>query len=163
MLDHVRFVTAPDCPAPGKVLNGDFEGTGGWTANGAGAEVAVGVGTGGGRGGRLSSAPGARCALATLSGSISVPSSMTRPALVFKNKGTMNHEMRVSVGDAQAVVVGTGTFQQASVCLRRATQGFVVPLVFSTVPTDACAGAAPTEFAFDDLVVQSDPSCPDPG
>src|SRR5690606_14499075 len=52
-IDHPSIAPAPDCPAPGKIPNGDFEGAGGWTATGEGAEVSAGVGSASSRGGRL--------------------------------------------------------------------------------------------------------------
>lgn len=160
-LDRATIDPAPDCPAPGRVVNGDFEGTGGWIASGAGAEVATAVGTSGGRGGRISTTN--LCQSPSLTGAMSAPSSsLTNVALSFSYKGTKGKQMHVEggLGSTLGVVTGTATFQEAKLCVPQWAKGAVANLRFRLLdPGGLCADPNVRDFVFDDLKFVSDPKC----
>lgn len=161
--DRVSIEPAPDCPVPGRVVNGDFEGTGGWTASGAGSEVATAVGTAGGRAGHLSTTN--LCQTRSLVGLMSAPfTSIARPALAFTYKGTIDKKMNIDAGPAASLgeVTGTATFQSAHLCVPEWAKGVVHTVRFSlTDPGGLCADPNVRDFVFDDLSFVSDPSCPE--
>jgi hypothetical protein len=162
-LDRVAIVPDATCPAPGRVINGDFEATGGWAVSGTGAEVATGVGTAGGRGGHLSTTN--LCQSPSLLGSWSPPSTgLARPALSFTYKGNVDGKMTVTAGPSATLgeVVGTATFQAARLCVPEWAKGVVHPLRFNLVdPGGLCADPNARDFVFDDLAFVSEPSCPE--
>lgn len=165
VVDHLSIAPAPDCPAPGEIPNADFEGTGGWTATGSGAEVASGVGNDGSRGGRLHRTK--RCDPAPmLTGAISVPlSSPAHPALTFTMNGTNNRRMGVRAnGLLVGTVVGTAVFQKASLCLPERVRGMVASLAFALEDDGpgACGDPDNSAFVFDDIKIEEDPSCEAP-
>jgi len=136
---------------------------GGGTIEVRARDVAVGVGTGNSRGGRLVSQNG--CQSPELQGLISVPSSMPGPALSFTFKGTnAARPMFVSMSSYQKIasVAGSGTFERASICLPQWARGLVVPLRLG-IPASCGAPVPATEFVFDDVTVTSDPACAEPG
>ena len=165
-VDRAAIVVDPTCPAPGKVVNGDFEATGGWTVSAAStatAEVAVLVGTSQSRGGRLKLVNG--CDYAQLTGSISAPStSVSKPALTFSFKGTKNKRLSVNVGGYRlADVVGSDVFDMAKICLPDWASGTVQQLAFYAQNSAAsCATADASEFIVDDVKIASEPSCDAP-
>lgn len=161
-IDRVTVGPSPECPVPGRVVNGDFEGTGGWVVSGMGAEVATGVGTGAGRGGHLSTTN--LCQEPSIAGSMSAPSiGLPRPALAFSYKGTIGKKMLVSagVGSTLGEVTGNATFQAARLCVPEWAKGVVTPLRFLLDDVGGlCADPNVRDFTFDDLSFVSDPSCP---
>lgn len=160
-IDRVDIVPAPDCPAPSRVVNGDFEGTGGWVASGAGAEVATAVGTSGGRGGRVSTTN--LCQSPSLTGTMSAPStSLPNVALSFSYKGTTGKQMHVEAGPGATlgVVTGTATFQEAKLCVPQWAKGTASSLRFRLLdPGGLCADSNVRDFVFDDVKFVSDPKC----
>ncbi len=164
-VDRATLVPDATCPAPGKVQNGDFEGTGGWAASGV-AEVTALVGTAQSRGARIKMAKA--CDYGQLTGSLSVPwKSVPRPALTFSFKGSKNKQLSVRVGGSvAATVTGTDTFETARVCLPDWATGTVQQLAFYAYASSAagnCTDPDTSEFIFDDVKIESEPTCEDPG
>lgn len=162
VVDHLSVAPAPGCPAPGEIPNADFEGTGGWEASAAGAEVASGVGNNGTRGGRLHRTQ--RCgSTPTLTGTISVPlSAPAHPALTFTVNGTKNRRMSVtSNGLRIGSITGAAVFQKASLCLPERLRGMAGSLAFALEDDGpgACNDPDDSAFVFDDLAIEDDPSC----
>ena len=163
-IDRAEIVPAPECPLPGQVFNGDFEGAGGWKADSATgiAEVASGVGNGSTRGGRLKTT--ASCQGPQLRGSLSVPFALPRPALTFTARGNTGRRLRVFAADALVgVVTGSNVFETATICLPDFLKGQSASLAFAgggdrRAP---CPNTDDYEFVFDDIAVKSDPSCPE--
>lgn len=160
-IDHVSILSAPDCPPPAQIANGDFEGTGNWTAS-LNADVANGVGSGGSRGGHLATT--VKCQSPSLTGKISAPwKSMDRAAISFTYKGTTGQKMILGgiagdLGEAR----GTNTFQSASFCVPEYMKGIASSLRFYLPFRSAgsCGDADVRDFVFDDIKFASDPKCP---
>lgn len=164
-LDHLDVVPAAECPMPGVVPNGDFEGPGGWAASGAGAEVAAGLGNNGSRGGRLHSV--SRCDAPRLTGALSVRlADPEKPALTFTVKGTQNRRMRVyGNGYLIGMVTGTSVYEKVSLCMPEHLKGMAGPLAFALEddrPDGACGDPDDYEFVVDDLALENDAACDDP-
>lgn len=163
--DHAAIVSAPECPMPGEIPNGNFEGAGGWQAVGSGAEIAASGGNNGSRAGHVTTS--ARCEEPTLAGWISPRTVMPRAALVMTVKGTTGKDMNVTLvrGGLVATVRGTNVFDRVAVCLPEWTRGLAWPLnlTASSGTGGSCADPIPTvDFLFDDLAIATDASCPDP-
>lgn len=163
-VDHASIVPAPDCAAPGVVVNGDFEGNGGWTASGTGAEVAPGVGNASSRGGRLRHAK--RCDGPRLSGQLSVPLAVpAHPALTFTVKGTSGRRMTVGLGGLHlASIGGTSVYEKVSLCLPEHARGMAPTLQLTAdddAPSGACGDPDDYEFVVDDLKIEEDAACLD--
>jgi hypothetical protein len=78
----VQPVTSDECPMPGTVTNGDFEGTTGWSfsaAGGATAAIVGGVGESNSRAAQLATTT--RCSEASLTGRLAVPAQIANPAI----------------------------------------------------------------------------------
>lgn len=164
-LDFIDIAPASDCPAPGQVLNSDFEANGGWTASGTGAEVAAGVGDKSSRGGRLHNVK--RCDAARLTGGFSVRAKDQKPALTFTVKGTLNRRMRVFAGLYQiGTIQGSAVYDKVSLCLPDWLKGTAPSLAFALeddLPADgACGDPDDYEFVLDDVKVETDATCDDP-
>lgn len=162
LVDSIRFVAAPECPAIGQVMNADFEKSGGWATGGTGlTEVAMGLGTNGSRAGRLL-ANG--CERPNLSSTVSVPESLMRPALTFSIRGTRDRESSVSLDNRPiAALRGTGAFEQAVVCLPEWTRGFTHSLRISAGERYATCNTVttgPNEVIVDDFKLISSDACP---
>ncbi|HYP76215.1 MAG TPA: hypothetical protein VER12_09680 [Polyangiaceae bacterium] len=158
-VDHVGIVSDATCPAPGEVPNGDFEGTGGWTAASSGpggiAEIAAGLGSQGSHAAHLARTVAQQV---SLHGTISVPLGSSRPhaALQFKVRGTAGATVNLSLGGTWHVL-GTGAFETHRVCLPDSVSGLVADLGLSIDDgTDA------RDFVIDDLAVVDDPGCSSP-
>jgi len=159
MIDSIRFVAAPECPAPGEVANADFEKSGGWTTGGTGiTEVASGLGTNGSRAGRLVATG---CEKPNLATTISVPEGLARPALAFSFRGTRDREGSVSLDNKPiASLRGTGAFEQAVVCLPEWTRGFAHALrITAGERYSACNLPGVNEVIIDDFKIVSSDSC----
>jgi EGF-like domain len=162
-LDDVTIVPAPECPMPGEVPNGGFEGTSGWTGSGAGAEITATGGNNGSRAGHLSTATA--CVRPTLTGWISPRTSLPRAALIMTVKGTLNAAMNVNLsrGGTVAIVRGTNLFERVAICLPEWSRGLAWPLQLIVNAPGTCSEAiTPVDFLFDDLSIATDPSCPEP-
>jgi hypothetical protein len=172
LIDSIAIVPDPSCPAPGGVLNGNFEANGGWTASGTTAEVIASVGNNGSRGGRLAAATRGND-YPNLKGTISAPSSMPNAALVFSYKGTNGRNANLvfqnpgSYLSTNALLKGTGTYQDIAVCVPEYVKGKVSNIVLSlpdsrtSTTTQTSSEADPREFIFDDFHFESKPDlCP---
>jgi hypothetical protein len=164
-VDRLAILPDPTCPRPGVVTNGDFDGTGGWTGNGANAEVANAVGTNGTRGARLHAKCGEAPAIA---GWVSVPLSSTtmkHPALSFTWKLTSAEVGGVALGPgAAAFLRGTGAFEQAKICLPEWTKGTAQRLQFYAREAAQCtplSTSAENVMLVDDVKLVDEPTCPD--
>ncbi len=163
-LDHLDIVPAPECPVPGKVTNGDFEGVGGWSVGGTGAEVAPSVGNKSSRGGRLHHAK--KCDSPSLSGAFSVKTSEpAKPALAFTVKGKTARKMAVNAGtQLLTTITGTSVYENVSICLSEYMKGMASSLVFiasDDMTGGVCGDADDYEFIVDDVAIVSDPTCED--
>ena len=162
--DDVSVVAAPDCPAPGTIPNGNFDGLGGWEASGIGAEIAPTAGTGGSRAGHLAQAK--RCDGAQLTGAISVPaSSLASPALHMTVRGTTGKRLNIDSGyQVLGTVLGSGVFEAANLCLPQWSRGLALPLSFSINlgGSGSCDDPVNADFVIDDLAIVSDPLCVEP-
>lgn len=150
--DDAVYVPDPSCPRPGQVGNGDFEQPGGWVAT-AGAGVVPLVGSKGTRGAQLVGS-GADCNLQTITGKLSVPSAMTRPALQLAALGAVGKSLGVLLnGVVVAAVAGAGSENTETVCLRPWTRGLSTTIGFAS-------DCQPGSFIVDDVRVVDHPSCP---
>jgi hypothetical protein len=161
-MDRVDIVPDASCPAPGQVPNGDFEAIGGWTVGGTGAEVAPAVGNNNTRGGRIHSTM--RCQTSSLSGAISVRMSQpARPALTFTVNGTLGKRMVLTSGfTTLASYTGKSVYEKVSICLPEHLKGMASTLSFGVANDTTggpCGDPDDVEFVFDDIAIESDPTC----
>lgn len=158
-LDHVAIRKEPTCPAPGTVVNGNFEGTGGWMFSTPLAQVTPDTGTNATRGGELKSVPTAEEA-AELTGILSVPgASMTSPALRFRTYG--NAELRLKLaGKFVARLRSDGTRTTQTVCLPAWSRGSTMKVSFVAAGADFYPWPD-TTVAIDDVQIVSVPACDD--
>ncbi len=166
-IDRAHIEPSANCPVPGTVFNGDFDGLGGWTVS-PGAEVAPGVGTGGTRGAKLQT--DTFCKSTSMTGTAAPPfSTMKSPALSVVVQGTVSQTAQISAYGTLGEIRGTGTFVESKVCIPAYMRGVASPiylrLPYVSPPTNgACTDAAPRTFFFDDMKFVEDPTCgPDPG
>lgn len=158
-LDHVAIRKDPTCPAPGTVVNGNFEATGGWTFSTPLAQVVPEVGTNATRGGQLQSVPTQEEA-AELTGTLSVPgASMPSPALRFRTYGTGEFRLKLA-GRFVARLRSDDTVTTQTVCLPAWTRGSTMSVTFVAAGADVYPWPDNT-IAFDDLQILSVPSCDD--
>lgn len=158
-IDRAGFVPDPSCPAPGKVVSPDFQ-SAGWAVSGGGEITTTGLN---GTSGRLVTTT--VCSQPKLVGSFSIPSSMQRPALAIKSKGTQEQLATVAIeGRRFGVIVGTNAIEDVKVCLPDWPRGLVTSLELAIPPrgTD-CSLDYTSEFLFDDMSVVEEPSCESPG
>lgn len=150
-LDHLGFEPAPECPAPGKVANGDFEGAAdAWvwrrsTASPAPMAIVAGIGRNGSKG--LLLPPGD----AYIEGRLSVPSvAIDKPAVRLHAKGN-GARLSVSV-DGQWLADQTlgDSFVEVRACLPAYTRGLA-----PTIELTAAQGGV----TVDDVDIVSDAAC----
>jgi hypothetical protein len=181
LVDNVRIVpdAAGKCPAPGKLLNGDFEQNAkGWTfrtqGTNATAAVAAGVGISGSAAGRL--ATQVACSDASMATLASVPlaSNLPRAAIEIWSKGATGKVYPLRIGETPSgaplgVIQGTGAAKVDRFCLLPSHAGLVQALqVEIPYVSGTCAAANVNELLVDGVKVVSEPSCPstaiiDPG
>jgi hypothetical protein len=175
-LDHAAFVPAADCPAPGSIANGSFETP---STSGKPGEWKIS-----GSGGAVGTCPTGYCAtLATsdgcsnpslLGGPISVPQSMTKPALRFSLNAPTNVEAQVMLlgpGSGGPVkryfvgkVKGTEGLSSMTLCLPDWSRGMTWPIELSVPPVESgTCNPRVTTSTIDNLEVVSEPTCEDPG
>ena len=168
-VDHVAIVVADpgECPAPGEVLNGAGEESGGWqfeTTSTAEAGIVEGIGRLGTSGIRMAREGSARAAAST---KLSVPSSksLKSPALRFWWRGTSGSPFRFEIGRFEGVAlgafpldtaIGNGSDRNFVYCLPPWTHGNVVDLIFKFA---LGTSAELTELVIDDVEIISDDSC----
>lgn len=162
VIDNVTISPDPSCPAPGTVLNGDLEGTGGWSGSGVWS-IGAGLGADGTSGARIATTN--YCQGASLTGTMSVPSSLSHPALELKFNELLGGVTTVSFGnDAFTQLVGAGgpSFTTARLCVPAALEGKVVNLGFSLPFAGGyCSQPNARQFLVDDLQFVDDPGCGD--
>lgn len=127
--DRADYVPDATCPAPGKVINGDFAAPIGWTVTGN-ASVVDGAGVAGSRAGKLA---GADCAPGQLTGDVSVAKAMANPALRFAHRGTGGRRLRAN----GASVLETASFTTSTICVPKSLKGYAFQ----------AAGTAPSSTA----------------
>jgi hypothetical protein len=174
LVDNVRIV--PDlagmCPAPGSLLNGDFDlAAKGWTffkeGTNATAGVVTGVGISGSAAGRMATQVGcSRASMATLA-SIPLASHLPRAAIEVWSKGTTGKAFPLRIGETPStaplgVIQGTGAARVDRFCLLPSHAGLVQALQIEIPYTGAtCAATNAVELVVDGVKVVSEPSCPD--
>lgn len=162
VLDHAGIVAEPACPAPGKVANGDFEGTEpptAWSALG-GASVAT---DGPSVRGILTSANA--CDNPTIRGGAASVTRAGGQALVFRLEGPNKPPLRVGLGTTSTgapfigEVSGTNAVTDARVCVPAWARGMAWPIVFSIPKVGDCATARTGTLKVDDVRLEDDPAC----
>lgn len=164
-LDHVAVVAAPECPAAGTFLSGDFETADGWSIVAPSGIVASG-GPSAGRVGHLAVSTGQRAA-GLQHAPISFPwKTMARPALRFTASGTADLPVALEIGaeldSAASLALGTvrtvGAPTNSVVCVPEWTKGLTLPFLFEVrQPNDL----RNLDYFIDDVSFGSDPSCPE--
>ncbi len=176
LIDHLRFVPASECPAPGRVLDGTFDdyegGMSGWhpethsldgNTNGTLVEIREGVGTNGGRAGVLI-AP--KCNAPGLVSVVSVPERMQHPSLRFKLRASHPRvKLEVALAAEPIAIVGAtnaredlSQVEHPRVCLPQWSRGLAHELGVSLHAN--CGESQPLRTAIvDDFEVVDDPSC----
>jgi hypothetical protein len=174
LVDNVRIVpdAAGTCPAPGSLLNGDFDqGSKGWTFDPFGtnviAAVVAGEGISGSAAGKLATQVAcSRASMATLA-SVPLASNLPHAALEIWSKGTSAKAYPLRIGEIPSsaplgVIQGTGAARVDRFCLLPSHAGLVqafrieIPYVGGT-----CASANVNQLVVDGVKVVSEPSCPD--
>ncbi|WP_437808862.1 hypothetical protein [Sorangium sp. So ce1078] len=156
-----------ECPLPGQVLNGDFEGgDAGWTAtseNGV-SEIRSGLGQGGGKGGHIGTT--LFCQYPALEGTVSAPlpsAALPYPALRIWSQGSPGAVVNVTLSTHQlTALTGSGEAQVSHVCLPRWALGMAHRLAFAyrNRSSQACTDENKRDFAVDDIAFVSDVRCP---
>jgi len=180
-IDTVRIEPAgqDECPAPGEVLNGDFESDLGWISvlpagSGALAEIRDGLGLGGSRAGYGES--GANCGQQVgLQTTISVPRSDQGQALQFAWRGSSSASVEVGLGLGEhphalywnwvrkhrpigSVHASSGNLQVERVCIPPQASGTAAPLTFRLLPAgQGCE--LPQFFVVDQVEIVDAPGC----
>jgi len=171
IVDRLEVVRAQDigleCPDPGGVRDGDFEGNGSaWTglapADGF-AGVEEGIGTGGSRAARLRTAT--LCSGPSITGVASWPlfSTVASPALRLVWSGTAGRVLRLVSDDfVFAELTATGATGTGVACLPQHMQGTAQELEFALPFTaGTCANPDVRDFVLDDVEIVSEPACGD--
>ncbi|XXY52952.1 hypothetical protein WME91_17650 [Sorangium sp. So ce269] len=157
-----------ECPAPGQVLNGDFEaGASGWTATPESgvSEVKSGLGARSGQGGHIATT--FFCQYPSLEGTVSAPlpsAALPRPALRVWSQGSPGAIVNVMLSTHQLTTLkGTGEAQVSHLCLPRWALGMAHRLVFAyrNRSSQPCTDENKRDFAVDDLAFVSEERCPE--
>jgi len=165
IVDRFEIVRAEeaglDCPMPGVVIDGDFEGEGtSWTPLG-GASVQDGVGQGGTRAARLRTET--LCSTAAMTGTLSLPLPSTMPsqAVRFYWSGTAGRSLQVLVADAfVAELSASGEGTVTSACLPPHTRGLARSITFSIpVTSGMCGDPDVRDFVIDSVEIVSEAKC----
>ncbi|WP_434042486.1 MULTISPECIES: hypothetical protein [Sorangium] len=157
-----------ECPPPGQVLNGDFEGgAAGWTAtpeNGV-SEVKGGLGQRGGQGGHIATT--LFCQYPTLEGTVSAPlpsAALPKPALRIWSQGSAGATVNVLLSTHQlTALAGKGDAQVSHVCLPKWALGMAHRLAFAyrNRGSQTCTDENKRDFSVDDIAFVSDDRCPE--
>ncbi|WP_438015198.1 hypothetical protein WMF18_30530 [Sorangium sp. So ce315] len=157
-----------ECPAPGQVMNGDFEGgAAGWKAtpeNGV-SEVKRGLGQRGGRGGHIATT--SFCQYPTLEGTVSAPlpsAALPNPALRIWSQGSPGAVVNVLLSTHQLTALsGKGEGQVSHLCLPRWAHGMAHRLAFAyrNRGSQPCTDENKRDFAVDDIAFVSEERCPE--
>ena len=166
-MDRMQVVRADDagieCPEPGMVRDGDFDGDGtAWSSLGD-AVVEDRIGQSRSRAGRLRTQK--LCQGAALTGLASWPlnSSLANPALRFFWSGTTGRVLEVSAGGFRLARLSAITTPRTStVCLPPSSQGLAETISFAVPRTSGlCATDDVRDFMVDSIEVVSAPDCED--
>lgn len=151
----------PFCPAPGTIVNGDFEdGMPGWEILSEEAEIGLGHGVGGTRGLYLD---GATCAYPRAQGTASLPmfESTPGPAVELWVDGAGAGALALSYGLELLGGITGASAKKVRVCVPRWAQGIAEPLGLSLgMPSFACSPPG-TAYRVDEIAVVSEPGCAD--
>jgi len=171
VVDRFEVVRAEDaefeCPAPGFVLDGDFEGDGtAWSPIGD-ASVQDGVGQNGTRAARLQTATLCSAAFMTGVASLPVSASMPNQALRFFWTGTAGRVLQVQAADAfVAELTASGEATVSTVCLPPHSRGLARAVTFAlpiTTGSDgsSCGDPDLRDFVVDTVEIVSEAACGD--
>lgn len=167
VVDRFEVVRAEDaeleCPAPGFVLDGDFEGDGtAWIPIGD-ASVQDGIGQSGTRAARLQTTT--LCVPAFMTGVASLPVSTSMPnqALRFFWNGTTGRVLQVQAADGfVADLTASGEATVSTVCLPPHSQGLARAITFALpIINGPCSDADSRDFVVDTVEVVSEAECGD--
>lgn len=149
----------PFCPAPGTIVNGDFEaGMPGWETLSEDAEIGIGRGVGGTRGVRLD---GSTCSHPRVQGTASLPmhENTPNPAVEMWVDGTGAQALVVSYGlDIIGSVTGAAA-RKVRLCVPRWAQGVAEPFGLALGADDIGCSPSGSEYRVDEIAIVSEPSC----
>lgn len=163
-LDHVAVVAAPDCPASGALLGGDFEIAGSWSTD-APSEIVGAGGPGTGHAAHLVVPSKGEAHLKHVA--VSFPwKTMARPAIRLAAKGGgpplgLRVDRLTSLDDVAPAfgwIRTTAAPATSTVCIPEWSKGFALP--FSIGVSQPASGAM-AEYFIDDVAFVSEPSCPE--
>ena len=156
-VDYATYVPTADCPLPGTVFDGSFEGSGFKPMNGA--ALSPGVGVAGSQAGTLTSNgcddAGWNSVGGFLTGIASVPVSPIGTALRFYQKGPADRRVHVAGGN----VPGRGTFGFDEVCLPAWARGLAIDIAFEM--SSAIPACSPAAAIIDDASLVTSTACGD--
>ncbi len=167
VVDRFELVRAEDveldCPEPGFVLDGDFEGDGtAWSPIGD-ALVQDGVGQNGTRAARLQTAT--LCSTASMTGVTSLPVSATlaNQALRFYWNGTPGRALQVLAANVfVSELTASGEATVSTVCLPPHSRGLAREVTFTLpITSGTCADPDVRDFVVDAVEVVSEAECGD--
>ncbi len=160
---------AGECPAPGLMINGDAESTGGWTFKTYGDSIGgltAGVGQAGTRGALAREVT--NCGGTVMANDISIPATGT-PALEMYWSATAGSYVPVELDLSPdpgihhylTTLAGTGTGTTTRWCLSDAMRGRVVTLRALTPSVNgvSCQTVVDHQVVFDNVRVVDDPAC----
>lgn len=166
-VDQIQVLVADpgECPAPGSVLNGDFEGATGWTFSsvqaGTGALVDA-AGEAGTKGAQLNGTN--RCSEVTMTGNASFPAkgALAHPAVDVYWQGTSGERLVFQIGGKNvATLNANGSAAHARVCVPAWALGNVQAVGFfmQRHSDNACTAAYSQSFTIDNLQFVDEPAC----
>ena len=158
-----------ECPAPGTVPNGDFEGTGGWNFTRPwGTATIGGVGQGGSRGLHLT-VPACEIPPIFIDGRLSLPSraELSSPALTFvtNQPGTQSRVLDSSIAHAGEKIIGSstttavGTSINTTLCIPPALEGTDALVSIGFNPGSCAGGDPPLVADIDNIRFVDEPAC----
>ncbi|HET9620617.1 MAG TPA: hypothetical protein VFP84_04580 [Kofleriaceae bacterium] len=171
-IDQLQVVpaTLDECPAPGSVLNGDFEGPAGWTFTpiiGATGALVAGAGEGGTKGAQLATAN--KCSQATMTGTASFPTRamMANPAIDLFWSAPPGERIVFQIGGKNIATLTSsgGNAGHSHVCVPAWAVGSVQSVgVFVQQHSDnACNTAYAETVNIDNMSIVNDAKCTETG
>lgn len=166
---EVRVADPGECPAPGNVLDGDFEGATGWAFSslqgGTGALVA-GAGEVGTQGAQLAGTN--RCSEETMTGNASFPArgALAHPAVDVYWQGSSGERLVFQIGGKNvATLDADDNARHARICVPAWALGNVQTVGFfmQRHSDNACTTAYSQTFTIDNVTFVDDPACTAPG
>lgn len=162
----VQVADPGECPMPGSTVNGNFEGSTGWTFAASGGSATGGItaaaGEGASAGGRITGVN--RCSEGTLSGTIALPTRTAVPnqAIDMFVAGNSFDRMVVGLGGKNVqTVIATNPGKHIRMCVPAWASGTTTQLSFfmQRFSDNACTTALARQFSIDNITVVSDPAC----